>query len=112
MTTTHDDDANSWRDLIDQLTPEQVVQLEYCEREQIPPGLTSPQNFLNHARKLAELNIARMRFAEIAPPADVIGEIDDWMDYDDNLYQRMFTSWAHVPVVADARLACGLGEGF
>jgi hypothetical protein len=34
MNTTHDD-ATSWRDLADQLTPEQIAELEYCEREQV-----------------------------------------------------------------------------
>ena len=38
MNTTHDDNATTWRDLADQPTPLQVAELEYCEREQIPPG--------------------------------------------------------------------------
>ena len=42
MTTTHEDNATTWHDLADQLTPEQIAELEYCEREQVtPPGLTS-----------------------------------------------------------------------
>jgi hypothetical protein len=31
-TTTHDDNATTWRDLADQLTPEQIAGLEGCER--------------------------------------------------------------------------------
>lgn len=95
MTTTHDDNAKTWRDLADQLTPEQIAELEYCEREGTPPGIADPGNHLNHARKLAELNIARAMFADIAPPPDAGGDIDDWMDWDDEVYQRMFTSWTH-----------------
>ena len=41
MTTSYgtpDTPATTWRDLADQLTPAQVAELEYCEREQIPPG--------------------------------------------------------------------------
>jgi hypothetical protein len=45
MTTTdHPDSATTWRDLADQLTPKQILELEYCEREQIPPGLATPQH--------------------------------------------------------------------
>ncbi len=37
MTTyTHDDNATTWRDLADQLTPQQVAELEYCERATDP----------------------------------------------------------------------------
>jgi hypothetical protein len=32
MNTTPDDNATTWRDLSDQLTPEQIAELEYCER--------------------------------------------------------------------------------
>jgi hypothetical protein len=31
MTTTHDDNATSWRELADQLTPEQIAELEELE---------------------------------------------------------------------------------
>jgi hypothetical protein len=81
--------------LADQLTPEQIAEIEYCEREETPPGIANPGNHLNHARKLAELNVARAVLADIAPPADAVGEADDWMDWDDAVYQRMFTSWTH-----------------
>jgi len=94
MTTTPDNTATTWRDLADQLTPEQISELEYCEREEIPPGAASAQGHLNHARKLAELNVARAMFADIAPPPEA-REIDDWTDWDDEVYQRGFTSWTH-----------------
>lgn len=44
MNTTPNNNATTWRDLADQLTPEQIAEIEYCEREQILPGLASPQN--------------------------------------------------------------------
>ena len=56
--------------------------------------MASPEGHLHHARKLAELNIAQAMFADLAPPADAVGDIDDWMDADDWVYARMFTSWA------------------
>ena len=98
MTITHDENAASWRDLTDQLTPAQIAELEYCERQQVPPGISNPQNQLNHARKMAELNIARAIFADIAPPADAIGDVNPWSDYGEDLYERMFTSWRHPAV--------------
>jgi hypothetical protein len=32
VTTTHDDDATTWRDLADQMTPEQIAELELREQ--------------------------------------------------------------------------------
>jgi hypothetical protein len=40
--TTHFGNATSWRDLPDQLTPQQIAELEYCEREGIPRGMPDP----------------------------------------------------------------------
>ena len=93
MTTAHDDTAQNWRDLADQLTPEQITELEYFEREQIPPGLNEPHHHLRYARKLVELNIARAVFADIAPPPDAIDDVDDWTDWGNGEYQRMYTAW-------------------
>jgi hypothetical protein len=33
MATTHDDNATTWRDLADQLTPEEVAELEHLESQ-------------------------------------------------------------------------------
>jgi hypothetical protein len=106
-----DDNASTWRDLADQLTPEQIAELEYCgSREQIPPGMAEPRHHLNHARKLAELNIAQAMFADIAPPPDAVGKPDDWMDYDGENYQRMFASWTH-PVLDVSVLGLQFSDG-
>ena len=43
---------------------------------------------------MAELNIARVMYADVAPPADAIGGVDDWMDVGGGEYQRAFTSWS------------------
>ena len=42
MNTTHDDYATTWRDLRDQLTPAQIAEMEYCERDGIPPASLMP----------------------------------------------------------------------
>ena len=49
---------------------EQVGELEYCEREQIPPGLASPQGHLNAARAMIRHNLIQSMCADIALPAD------------------------------------------
>lgn len=77
MTNTHDN-VSCWRDLADQLTAEQVGELEYCEREQIPPGLASPQGHLNAARAMIRHNLVQSMCADIPLPADAIGDISDW----------------------------------
>jgi hypothetical protein len=75
MHTTHDDNATTWRDLADQLTPKQIVDLEVCDRKQIPPGIIdSRQGALNYARAMARDNIVQAMYADIAPPPDATDE--------------------------------------
>ena len=73
--TTHDDNATRWRDLADQLTPQQITELEYCEREGIPPGMPDPaQGALNCARMMSRSNIVQAMYGDIAPPPDAVDE--------------------------------------
>ncbi|KLO32347.1 hypothetical protein [Mycobacterium haemophilum] len=61
--TTHDDTAQTWRDVADQLTAAQIAQLERLERDE-------PQTLLEMAREWAAMNIsAPMPFDDVAPPA-------------------------------------------
>jgi hypothetical protein len=92
--TIHDDNATTWRDLADPLTPQQIAELEYCEREQVPPGLASPQHRLNGARAMSRENIVHALCADIAAPADSIDEPSGWIEWDHGDYCRMFTSTA------------------
>lgn len=83
MSMTPENPATTWRDLADQLTPEQVAEIEYCETRGIPPGLASPERRLNYARKLIERNIAQAVYAEVSLPAGthVLGGWEgDWDD--------------------------------
>ncbi len=90
---THDDNATTWRDLADQLTPKQIVELEYCDREQIPPGIGDhEQGALNYARAMARSNIVQAMYADIAAPADAIDEPSDWEHYDGGCYSRMYSA--------------------
>src|ERR1700738_2678126 len=61
MTTTPDNTATTWRDLADQLTPEQVARYERFERELKAGGLpetTTTDALLDYARRDAEGNLA------------------------------------------------------
>lgn len=98
MTTTPDNTATTWRDLADQLTPEQIAQVEDFERaaSHWPPaedGHPRSEGVLNVARKMAELNVAKMVLADVAPPTDAV-VVHDWMEWGDGSYQRLFTSWS------------------
>ncbi len=104
MNTTDDDNATTWRDLADQLTPEQIAELEYCDREEIPPGVASAEGHLFRARKMAELNIARAMFADVAPPVDAI-QVEAWMDWGDGEYQRTFSRGPGMTMVCRSRSA-------
>jgi hypothetical protein len=94
MTTTHDDNATTWRDLADQLMAQQIAELEYCEHENVPPGLASPQHQLNCARAMSRENIIQALCASITAPADAIDEPSRWIEWDHGDYCRMFTSTA------------------
>ncbi len=80
----------AWRDLADMLTPEQIAELEYCEREQIPPGLADPAHRLNCAQMIARHNLIQQLCAVIDAPVDAVGEPDAWQEWDDG-YGRMYT---------------------
>jgi hypothetical protein len=91
MTTTHDDNATTWRDLADQLTPEQIAELEYCERENIPPGVADArQGQLNCARAMAQHNIVQALCADIATPADAVSEVYEWEERGGDTFGRMY----------------------
>jgi hypothetical protein len=83
-------DNTTWRDLSDLLTAEQIAELEYCEREQIPPGLADEQHRVNCARMMARDNLIQQLCADIASPVDATGEPDVWQEWGDG-YGRMYS---------------------
>lgn len=91
MTTTPENTAATWRDLADQLTPEQISLLEYCEREQVPPGIADAEHHLNHARMLTQQNLFRQIFADIEPP-EAVGDVGEWVEWGDR-YGRPYIAW-------------------
>ena len=65
--TTPDDTAQTWRELADQLTAEQVAQLERLEHDE-------PQTLLEMARDWVTENMtnAGVSFGDVAPPAGAV----------------------------------------
>jgi hypothetical protein len=86
-----DNTATTWRDLADQLTPDQIAELEYCEREQVPPGAFSAQGQLNCARSMAQHNIIQALCADVPVPADATGDVNDWEEWEGGGHARMYT---------------------
>jgi hypothetical protein len=74
--TTHDKTANTWRDVADQLTAEQIAQLERIESDE-------PQTLLEMAREWAANNItAGVPLDDVAPPAGAVRTFHWQLDSD------------------------------
>lgn len=92
MTTTHDDNATTWRDLADQLTPEQVRRFEHqeaialrsLERNPAPRGWVPEsaeeiiRGFLTEARWEAQQNLTDAMIGMPAPAG--AEEVGHWGD--------------------------------
>jgi hypothetical protein len=71
MTTHHDNAATTWRDLADQLTPEQVEKLAAIERHSDMPADEMTATLLNGAREWATCNVVdHVAFGDVEPPPD------------------------------------------
>jgi hypothetical protein len=100
MTTTHDDNATTWRELADQLTPEQIARLEESERTYRSDAVSLPmwctwvprtegdiaRTLLGFARTNAADNLNDVLFTEIARPAGAVSALpwdpDGWRCFD------------------------------
>jgi len=64
---THDDTAQTWRDVADQLIAAQIAQLKRLERDE-------PQTLLQMAREWAAKNASTATpFDDVAPPGPLAG---------------------------------------
>jgi hypothetical protein len=82
MSTILPENATSWRDLADQLSPQQIERLEELERDPtLFIGRTTESErraaLLNWARREAQDNFADMMFADVAAPSGVT-RLDGW----------------------------------
>ena len=74
MTTTHEDNATSWRDLAGELTDKERSSLEQLERES--QGRVTPGILLKWARDYIAGRLADAAYCDVPAPADVtfVGE--------------------------------------
>lgn len=83
MTTTPDNPATTWRDLTDQLTPEQVESYERTEhylRDNGIPSATTAAALLEYARGDVGGNLADAAYGDVPAPPGAIS-VDKWMDH-------------------------------
>jgi hypothetical protein len=97
MSTTHDN-ATTWRELADALTPQQIAYIEDWERRpDIPPladGSTRTDDahqrtLLFTAREFVGSNAAGALFADVTPPPEE-GHYYPWENVGDNTWTRFF----------------------
>lgn len=102
----NDNTATTWRDLTDQLTPEQIAELEWWEtRPDIPPRADgAPTSSTQHqgvllftAREYAGQNAAAIAHADVEVPPDAVS-FDAWSESDngDSVDMRFFTGACRV----------------
>lgn len=98
MTTTHDDNATTWRELADALTPQQIAYIEEWERRPAEPPMADGSHrpeaehqlaLLRTAREFVGQNAAAALFADIAPPPED-GYYYPWEDQGDGVWTRFF----------------------
>jgi hypothetical protein len=77
VTITPEDNATSWRDLADQLTPELVERYERLDRG--TQGRASAE-LLEFARQAVEGRLADMAYCDVAPPAGA-DSVDKWQTH-------------------------------
>ncbi|CAM3108272.1 hypothetical protein BST27_18605 [Mycobacterium intermedium] len=91
------DNATTWRDLADALTPQQVAYIEEWERHpELPPrvdgSVKTPEEhqrtLLHVAREFLGSNTAAVMLADVAPPDG--GDHRPWQDEGDGTWSRFF----------------------
>jgi hypothetical protein len=82
MTTTHDDDATTWRDLADQLTAKQRAGFEDMERRFTNSGIVddprAQAGLLDYAREYAQHNLVDAAYADAPLPPGATTDFEGW----------------------------------
>ena len=90
MHTTHDDNATTWRDLADQLTPKQIEHSEEFERQALGDPDDVAALLLDEVREHARKNLRdQMVFGHLAAPIDAT-RIWHWGQDDNGDWSRDF----------------------
>lgn len=99
MTTTHDNNATTWRDLSDQLTPEQIARLTDIESRRethcAAPRVVA-EMLLECARDYITSRLVDLQFAEVPRP-DGAG-VGDWELHTDGSGWSRSLTWSEVAV--------------
>jgi len=88
------ENARNWRDLADQLTPEQVEELEECAADIaavaanaiVPWRLTPREVLLGRARRYCTENLLATLIGDVPTPAGV-AFVDTWQEHDPQPYR-------------------------
>lgn len=104
-TSSQHDNATSWRDLADQLTPRQIAALEHLERSTAAhsPHVDVRAELLEAARDEAAHNLVIARFADVPVPAGA--ETDDSWSRDESGEWSRAVVWREFPSVGGVGLA-------
>lgn len=73
------DGMTTWRDIADQLTADQIVDLEWLEQDPLGGILAKPEQHLMLARGWATYNLEQSLNGDVAPPADAV-KIGPWLN--------------------------------
>lgn len=94
MTATTPEDAENWRDLEDQLTAEQIANIERLAHEWDNSPAELDRTRLSMARSYAGDNVAQMMLSDVPAPAGAV-TVQDWHDVDTPHAERFFDgrSW-------------------
>jgi hypothetical protein len=109
MSTTPENDATTWRELTDKLTPQQSSQLDGYERDPHAlvrlmgnPALSwTADALLRTARGYAGNNLGAAMIGETAPPA-APSFLDEWVDADTDAPYRCFRACGRVVPADDS----------
>jgi hypothetical protein len=109
MTTHHDNAATTWRDLADQLTPEQVEKLAAIERHSDMPADEMTATLLNGAREWATCNVVdHVAFGDVEPPPDATHCYLEEMH--PGAWARCFDGTEHYDAATARRIAAAIIE--
>lgn len=107
MTTAPHTTPITWRDLADQLTPDQVAYLEMSERHPVPMAdgtvdiARDRQGHLFAAREMISQNFAAVLYADVPPPIGAT-KIDPWHKWGDDWCRLWLASVRTVPISSTA----------
>jgi hypothetical protein len=113
MTTTHDNNATTWRELAEQLTPEQVAPVASCKTRFANSGIMDDPRasavLMDIARDYATGNVTDMGFPDVPVPVGAEVDGSGWMRNLDQPGFSRFLMWRSVETNVNDVLSISLG---